>query len=92
MECAIAKAIQLKYGQVALLWYVRNRRMPCSCEGKWGCVIVAGCLAANASLLLPIKNFGCFGGGVGLFGNHYKNFPGDEAGFRHFLSAEMRSA
>ena len=30
---------------------------------------------------------GCFGGGVGLgFGNQFKNFPGGEECFRHFLS------
>ena len=33
------------------------------------------------------KTFGCFGGGVGLgFGEQYKNFPGGEDGFGHFLS------
>jgi hypothetical protein len=33
------------------------------------------------------KTFGCFGGGVGLgFGEVYKQFPGGEDGFCHFLS------
>jgi hypothetical protein len=33
------------------------------------------------------KSFGCWGGGVGLgFGHAYKQFPGGEECFCHFLS------
>jgi len=89
MECAIAIAIQLKYQPVALLW---SDEKPAEAmqfaEGKWGCVMWLVAQAAKGkSAVADKKTFGCFGGGVGLgFGNQYKNFPGGEEGFCHFLS------
>ena len=89
MESAIAKAIQLKYQSVALLW---SKEKPQNAmqfqEGKWGCVMwLAAHAAKGKTAVADIKTFGCFGGGVGLgFGNQYKNFPGGEEGFCHFLS------
>jgi uncharacterized protein (DUF169 family) len=89
MESAIAKAIQLKYQPVALIW---SNEKPADAmqfaEGKWGCVMWLAIHAAKGkSAVADIKTFGCFGGGVGLgFGNQYKSFPGGEEGFYHFLS------
>jgi uncharacterized protein (DUF169 family) len=90
MESAIAKAIQLKYHPVALLWSNEKPRGAMQFqEGKWGCVMWLAVHAAKGkTAVADIKTFGCFGGGVGLgFGNQYKNFPGGEEGFCHFLSA-----
>ena len=89
MESSIAKAIQLKYQPVALMW---SNEKPADAmqfsEGKWGCVMWLAVHAAKGkAAVADIKTFGCFGGGVGLgFGNQYKNFPGGEEGFCHFLS------
>ena len=89
MESAIAKAIQLKYQPVALLWSNEKPQGAMQFqEGKWGCVMwLAAHAAKGKTAVADIKTFGCFGGGVGLgFGNQYKNFPGSEDGFCHFLS------
>ena len=92
MESLIAKAIQLKYQPVALIW---SNEKPADAmqfhEGKWGCVMWLAVHAAKGkTAVADIKTFGCFGGGVGLgFGNQYKNFPGGEEGFCHFLSTAM---
>ena len=89
MESAIAKAIQLKYKPVALLWSNEKPQGAMQFqEGKWGCVMwLAAHAAKGKTAVADIKTFGCFGGGVGLgFGNQYKNFPGSEEGFCHFLS------
>ncbi|HON58748.1 MAG TPA: DUF169 domain-containing protein [Smithella sp.] len=89
MESAIARAIQSKYQPVALLW---SNEKPDAvmqfAEGKWGCVMWLALHAAKGKMAVADqKTFGCFGGGVGLgFGNLYKNFPGGEEGFCHFLS------
>jgi uncharacterized protein (DUF169 family) len=89
MQSQIAKAIQLKHQPVALLW---SNEKPADAmqfsEGKWGCVMWLVVHAAKGrSAVADRKTFGCFGGGVGLgFGNQYKNFPGGEDGFCHFLS------
>jgi len=90
MESVIAKAIHLKYQAVALLW---SREKPQGAmqfaENKWGCVMwLAVSAAKGKAAVADIKTFGCIGGGVGLgFGNQYKNFPGGEEGFCHFLSS-----
>jgi uncharacterized protein (DUF169 family) len=89
MKSSIAKAIQLKYQPVALMW---SNEKPADAmqfqEGKWGCVMwLAAHAAKGKTSVADIKTFGCFGGGVGLgFGNQYKNFPGGEEGFCYFLS------
>jgi len=89
MESTIAKAIKLQYQPVALFWSNEKPQgaMQFS-ENKWGCVMwLAAAAARGKSAVADAKTFGCFGGGVGLgFGNQYKNFPGGEEGFCHFLS------
>jgi len=89
MESSIGKAIRLKFQPVALLWSDEKPEgvMQFS-EGKWGCVMWLAVSAAKGKpAVADKKTFGCFGGGVGLgFGNQYKNFPGGEEGFCHFLS------
>lgn len=90
MESSIAKAIQLQYQAVALLW---SDEKPADAmqfsEGKWGCIMWLVVHAAKGkSAVADVKTFGCFGGGVGLgFGNQYQNFPGGEEGFCYFLSS-----
>jgi uncharacterized protein (DUF169 family) len=89
MESKIAEAIGLKYSPVALMW---SNEKPADAmqfsEGKWGCVMwLVAAAAKGKSAVAGVKTYGCFGGGVGLgFGNQYKNFPGGEEGFCHFLS------
>ena len=89
MESKIAKAIRSQYQPVALIW---SDQKPAGAmqfqEGKWGCVMWLAASAAKGKTAVADSNtFGCFGGGVGLgFGNQYKNFPGGEEGFCHFLS------
>ena len=89
MESLIVKTIQLKYRPVALLWSNEKPQGAMQFqEGKWGCVMwLVAHAAKGKTAVADIKTFGCFGGGVGLgFGNQYKNFPGGEEGFCHFLS------
>lgn len=90
MESQIAQAVKLKYQPVALLW---SDEKPAGAmqfaEGRWGCVMWLAIHAAKGkTAAADAKTFGCVGGGVGLgFGNQYKNFPGGEEGFCHFLSS-----
>lgn len=90
MESKIAKAMHFKYHPVALIWSDEKPEgaMQFS-ERKWGCVMwLVASAARGKTAVCDIKTFGCFGGGVGLgFGNQYKNFPGGEEGFCHFLSS-----
>lgn len=90
MESQIAKAIRLEHQPVALLWSDEKPEgaMQFS-EGRWGCVMWLAVSAAKSKpAVADVKTFGCIGGGVGLgFGNQYKNFPGGEEGFCHFLSS-----
>ncbi|HPV48475.1 MAG TPA: DUF169 domain-containing protein [Smithellaceae bacterium] len=90
MESQIARALCLKYEPVALLWADEKPEGAVQfAEGKWGCVMWLLAAAAKGKIAAAdARTFGCFGGGVGLgFGNQYKNFPGGEEGFCHFLSS-----
>ncbi len=90
MKNMIADAIRLKYNPVALLWSKEKPQEAMQFqEGKWGCVMWLAVYAAKGkNAVADINTFGCIGGGVGLgFGNQYKNFPGGEDGFCHFLSS-----
>ena len=90
MESQIAKAIQLKLQPVGLLW--SNSKPQGATQftpGKWGCAmwLVAGAAKGRCGVC-DRTTFGCIGAGVGLgFGDQYKNFPGGETCFCHFLSS-----
>ena len=90
MESRIAEAMRMPHSPVALLW---SDEKPAGAmqfqEGRWGCVMwLAVSAARGRAAVCDAKTFGCVGGGVGLgFGNQYKNFPGGEDCFRHFLSS-----
>lgn len=89
MESQIAQKLKLRYAPVALTWSeTRPEKAAEFKEGKWGCVMWMVARAARGGMAVcGRKTFGCFGGGVGLgFGDAYKQFPGGEDGFCHFLS------
>ena len=89
MESRIARKLRLRYPPVALIW---SETCPAKAaefkEGKWGCVMwMVARAARGGTAACGRKTFGCWGGGVGLgFGNVYKQFPGGEDCFCHFLS------
>jgi uncharacterized protein (DUF169 family) len=89
MKSVIAEALALKYEPVAIL--LTDDR-PVNAvqfkEGKFSCVMFMLAVAVRGrQAVFDRKTFGCPGGGVGLgFGNQYKNFPGGEEAFCHFLS------
>jgi uncharacterized protein (DUF169 family) len=90
MESRIAQAIETKYPPIALIWADEKPEGAMQFqEGKWGCVMwLAAAAAKGRPAVCDIKSFGCIGGGVGMgFGEQYKNFPGGEEGFHHFLSS-----
>ena len=90
MQSLIADAVRLKYDPVALIWADEKPQDAMQFhENKWGCVMWLAVHAAKGKpAAADIKTFGCIGGGVGLgFGEQYKNFPGGEEGFCHFLSS-----
>lgn len=90
MESLIAQAIRLQHQPVALLLSENPPEKAMRfAEGRWGCVMF---LIANAArgktAVVSRKNYGCWGGGVGLgFGNCYEDFPGGEECFIRFLSS-----
>ena len=90
MESKIAKAIALKQEPVALIWSDQKPDKAVQFkEQKWGCImwLVAGA-AKGKTAVCDRRTFGCIGGGVGAgFGDQYKNFPGGEECFCHFLSS-----
>ncbi len=89
MKSVIAEALALKYEPVAiLLTDDRPANAVQFKEGKFSCVMFMLAVAVRGrQAVFDRKTFGCPGGGVGLgFGNQYKNFPGGEEAFCHFLS------
>lgn len=89
MESAIAKATGMRFGPVAVLFSDEKPEKASQFKiGKWGCVMfMLGAAAKGSTAVFDRESFGCQGGGVGLgFGNQYKNFPGGEDCFCHFLS------
>lgn len=89
MESIIAKAMGLKYQPVAIV--LANEKPKGARqfkEGKFSCVMFLLAAAVRGqTVVFDRKTFGCPGGGTGLgFGNQYKNMPGGEEAFSHFLS------
>ena len=95
MKSVITQALALKYEPVAIL--LTNDR-PANAvqfkEGKFSCVMFMLAAAVRGrQAVFDRKTFGCPGGGTGLgFGNQYKNFPGGEDGFCHFLSVGIKES
>jgi uncharacterized protein (DUF169 family) len=95
VRSVIAEALALKYEPVTvLLSDERPENAVQFKEGKFGCVMAMLAAAVRGrTAVFDRKTFGCPGGGVGLgFGNQYKNFPGGEECFCHFLSAGNRGS
>lgn len=89
MKSKIAKALELKYEPVAILWSDKKpEKADQFVEGRWGCVMWLLARATKGkTVVFDKKTFGCVGGGVGLgFGNLYLDFPGGLEGFCSFLS------
>ena len=89
MDSKIAKMIHLHYQPVALIWSENKPEKAMQFhEKRWGCAMwLIAAAAMGKTSVCDRKTFGCFGAGVGMgFGNQYKNFPGGEEGFCHFLS------
>jgi hypothetical protein len=89
MKSRIAEALALKYEPMAVL--LTNEKPTNAIqfkEGKFGCIMAMLAAAVRGrQAVFDRKTFGCPGGGTGLgFGNQYKNFPGSEDCFCHFLS------
>ena len=90
MQSKISSAIRLKYPPVALVWSDKRPEKAVQFKkGKWGCIMwLVASAAKGKTSVCDRETFGCFGGGVGVgFGNQYKNFPGGEECFCHFLSS-----
>ncbi|KAF1084151.1 hypothetical protein SPSYN_02555 [Sporotomaculum syntrophicum] len=86
MESKLARAIQLKYAPVAVVFTNEKPELALQFkESRWGCVVAMLSAAAKGrTAVFDRKTFGCLGGGAGLgFGNTYVNFPG---GIEYFLS------
>jgi uncharacterized protein (DUF169 family) len=90
VESKIAEAIALKHHPIVLIWADQKPEEAVQFkERKWGCIMwLAAGAAKGKTAVCDRRTFGCFGGGVGMgFGNQYKNFPGGEECFCHFLSS-----
>ncbi len=86
----VAEAIRLKYPPVALIWTDQKPEKAVQFrKGRWGCIMwLVASAARGKTTVCDRETFGCFGGGVGVgFGEQYKNFPGGEDCFFHFLSS-----
>jgi uncharacterized protein (DUF169 family) len=90
MESGIARALNLRYPPVAMLW---TDELPAGAlqfgPGRWGCVMGSFAAVAEKGKVAAFdrETYGCWGGGVGLgFGNCYEAFPGGIDGFCAFLS------
>lgn len=89
MQSRISKALDLANAPVALTWTDDPPADAMAFQpGKWGCIMWLVSTAARGKPAVCSRDtFGCFGGGVGMgFGDQYKNFPGGEEAFCHFLS------
>lgn len=89
MESLIARSIRLKHRPVALVWSDEVPEGAMRFEkGKWACTMwLVAAAAKGRTAACDRETFGCVGGGVGMgFGEQYKNFPGGEDCFCHFLS------
>lgn len=89
MSSQIHKAVGMRHPPVAVMWSDEKPEQPMQFSpGKWGCVMwLIAAAAKGKTAACDRETFGCFGGGVGVgFGNQYKNFPGGEECFCHFLS------
>jgi uncharacterized protein (DUF169 family) len=89
MQSQVVAAIGMKLEPVALVWTDEKPAQAVEfAANRWGCVMFHLALAAKGkTAVVSRETFGCFGGGVGLgFGNKYRDFPGGEECFCHFLS------
>lgn len=97
MTSNIAKAVNLRYSPVAILF---SNEKPSETlqfkEGRWGCVIaMLNAAAKGRTAIFDRKTYGCIGGGTGLgFGNTYTGMPGGiefflSTGNKEFCASEM---
>lgn len=90
MESKIARALNLTYHPVAIIWTdtAPENALRFGRGGTWGCVMWLFARAAKGrTAVFDRDTCGCVGGAVGLgFGNQYDCFPGSVECFCHFLS------